>query len=88
MWFFLKNGKPYKFFGAINLECLWLGKIKRSFELGEYYLWKFRPTYETEHFGFGCKTQNLKDILGFQLTLLDFNTNKIEFVDGEKKHQY
>ena len=53
--------------------------------MGEYYLWKFRPTYQTEHFGFGFKTQNLKDILGFQFTLLDFNTNKIEFVDGKKK---
>ena len=52
--------------------------------MGENYLWKFRPTYQTEHFGFGFKTQNLKDILGFQFTLPDSNTYKTEFADGEK----
>lgn len=30
----------------------------------------------------------LKEVLGFQFALLDFDTNKIEFMDGEKKHQY
>lgn len=56
--------------------------------MGEYSLWKFRPIYQNEHFGFGFKRQNLKDILGFHFTFLDFNTNKIEFGDGQKKHQY
>ena len=39
---------------------------------------------QPEQFGFGFKTRNLKDILGFQFTLLVINTNKIEFVDGKK----
>ena len=82
----LKNGKSYNFLGVINLECLWLGKIKRTFKLSEYYLCKYKLTYETEHFGFSFKTQNLKEILGFQFTLFDFNANNIESVDGEKKN--
>ena len=62
-----------------------MGKIKRTFKLSEYYLCKYKLTYQTEHFGFGFKTQNLKEILGFQFTLLDFNANNIESVDGDKK---
>lgn len=40
--------------------------------------------YKAEYFAFRFKTQNLQDILRFQFTLLDSDTNKIEFVVDKK----
>ena len=41
-----------------------------------------------DHFAFNFKRKNLQDIFNFQLTLLDSDANKIEFVDNKKKVSY
>ena len=41
--------------------------------------------YRLDHFAFNFQRKNLQDIFNFQLTILDSDANKTEFVDNNKK---
>ena len=85
----LINGKSYKILYLINLRKIhnW-EKIKGIFNwINLTFEGSDRP-YKADHFTFGLKSQIQQDCLNFQLTLLDSDMKKIEFVNNEKKSAF
>ena len=83
----LMNGKPYKILCVVNLNKTHNWKKGVSNWINVTFEDSGKP-YRADHFAFGFKSRNLKDILNFQFTLLGSDAKKIEFVDNEKKSQH
>lgn len=80
------NGKTQKTLDVIILDQLknW-DKIKGVSDWVNVLLTNYKQPQNTDHFAFGFKTKNPKDIANFNFLLLDGDANLINFVDGEKK---